>query len=139
ELAAMRAPLIFLTAALALGACHKAPTNAATATAIPGAGDPQLAAGLWAERVSDRSGAAVTQYCLDPATAGTFAYFGRQLNGRCNRHDIAPAADGSWHFSTACDMGAWGKVSTEGVMHGDFKSHYVIEANSQAMDAANPA
>jgi hypothetical protein len=49
---------------------------------------------------------------------------------------MARAADGSWHFSTACDMGAGGRVSTEGVLHGDFASHYTIEAQSQTVGAA---
>jgi hypothetical protein len=50
---------------------------------------------------------------------------------------MAEAADGSWHFSTSCDMGALGKVATEGVMEGDFNSHYQVEARSQTVGAAD--
>ncbi len=137
----MRASLTLLAIALALGACHKgggAGTSSSSA-AIPGAGEPRLASGLWEQRVSDRHGAAVTQLCLDDASAGALAYFGRQLNNRCTRHDMAQASDGSWHFATQCDMGAGGKVATEGVMRGDFKSRYQIEALSQTTGAASPA
>jgi len=124
-------------AILALGACHRGGGAASSQTAIPGAGEAQRAAGLWVEKVADRHGVATTQYCLDQASAGRLSYLGRQLNGKCSRHDMARAADGSWHFATACDMGAWGKVATEGVIKGDFASHYTVEATSQTVDAAD--
>jgi hypothetical protein len=130
-------PLLALVAVAALGACHK-PTPAQTASApISAAAGPQLAAGLWEQKVSDRRGVAVFRYCLDGTASASLAAFDRQLNSRCARHDMAKAADGSWHFSTSCDMGAAGKVATEGVVHGDFQSHYVVETRSQTVGAAD--
>lgn len=130
--------LLALALAAALGACNRTPhaqANADSATVTLPTG-PQIASGLWAQRVSDSHGARETRYCLDAAAAGALASFDRQLGGRCTRHQMARAADGSWHFSTACDMGAWGKVATEGVMRGDFASHYQVEAQSQTVGAS---
>ena len=139
----MRAPNRLLALALlaALGACNRTPhahASADSATLALPTG-PQIASGLWAQRVADSRGAHETRYCLDAAAASTLASFDRQLGGHCRRQEMARAADGSWHFSTACDMGDWGKVATEGVMHGDFARHYTIEAQSQTVGAAQDA
>src|SRR5471032_2647124 len=121
-----------------LGACHRtAPMPSADVATISVTGGPQLGAGLWSQSVSDRRGVKTLRYCLDAASAGALAAFNRQLNGRCSRHDIAKAADGTWRFSTSCDMGQAGKVATEGVMRGDFNAHYFVEAESQTVDAAD--
>ncbi|HTX48136.1 MAG TPA: DUF3617 family protein [Caulobacteraceae bacterium] len=118
-------------AGAALGACHKhAPPPRLDAVAIPGASGAQLAPGLWVEAISDRRGVVQTRYCLDPTTAGRLAYLGGQLNSHCARRDMAQGSDGAWHFATSCDMGRWGKVSTEGVIRGDFRSHYTVEART---------
>jgi hypothetical protein len=117
--------------AVALGGCHKrAPAPRLDSVTIPGAGGVQLNPGLWVEALSDRRGVVETRYCLDPTTAGRLAYLGGQLNNRCSRHDMAQGGDGAWHFATTCDMGRWGKVSTEGEMRGDFRSHYTVEART---------
>jgi hypothetical protein len=139
----MRAPnrLLALALVAALGACNRTPHAhaAADGATVALAAAPRVAGGLWAQRVSDSHGAREIRYCLDDNAASTLAVFDRQLAGRCSRHDMARAADGSWRFSTACDMGAWGKVATEGVMHGDFARHYVVEAQSQTVGAAQSA
>jgi hypothetical protein len=130
--------LLALALLAALGACNRtaAPPSADVAT-LSVAGGPQQASGLWSQSVSDRRGVRTMRYCLDAAAAGALAAFNRQLNGRCSRHDIAKAADGAWHFSTSCDMGPGGKVATEGVMRGDFHSHYFVEAETQTVGAAD--
>ena len=71
-----------------------------------------------------------------PIPAAAFAALNASLAGHCNRHDMAQAADGGWRFSTSCDMGQGGQVATEGVAHGDFASHYTVEAHSQTVGAA---
>jgi hypothetical protein len=130
--------LLALALVATLGACNRTPhAHAADDSAsVAIAAGPHVAGGLWAQRVSDSRGSHETRYCLDAAAASTLASFDRQLGGRCSRHDMAQAADGSWHFSTACDMGAWGKVATRGVIQGDFARHYTIEAQSQTVGAA---
>jgi len=138
----MRAIDRFLALALlaALGACNRTaqPPSADVAT-LSVAGGPQQAPGLWLQSVSDRRGVKTMRYCLDASAAAALATFNRQLNGRCSRHDIAKAADGTWRFSTSCDMGAGGKVATEGVMRGDFHAHYFVEAETQTVGAADIA
>jgi Protein of unknown function (DUF3617) len=134
----MRTPkqLLMLAAMAALGACHRTAVAPTADVAISVSG-PQQAAGLWSQTVSDRHGARTLRYCLDTASASAMAAFNRQLDGRCSRHDVAKAADGAWHFSTSCEMGAAGKVATEGVMRGDFHNHYFVEAESQTIGAAD--
>src|ERR1700722_1419334 len=105
--------LLMFAALAALGPCHRtAPTPSADVATISVTGGPQLAPGLWSQTVSDRHGAKTLRYCLDAASAGATPAFTRQPDVRSPRHDIAKAADGTWHFSTSCDMGAGGKVAT---------------------------
>jgi hypothetical protein len=135
----MREPLPLLALALAgaLVGCnrHGAPADDTAKIALPPAG-PSVAAGLWSQTVSDSHAPRETRYCLDPASAGALSALDTHLSKGCSRHDMAQASDGSWHFSTACDMGAWGKVTTAGVMKGDFASHYTVEADTQTVGAA---
>jgi hypothetical protein len=133
--------LLALAVMAALAACNRTSQSHtdAGATTVALQNGPHVAAGLWSQRVSDSRGAAETRYCLDAASAGALASFAHQLAGRCGRHDMAQAADGSWRFATSCDMGAWGKVSTEGVMRGDFARRYTVEAQSQTAGAADAA
>ena len=136
----MRAAIPVLTLAMlaALGACHRtAPTPSADVATISVTGGPQLGAGLWSQSVSDRHGVKTLRYCLDAASSGALAAFNRQLDGRCSRRDMAMATGGIWRFATSCDMGAGGKVATQGVIRGDFRTHYFIEAESQTVGAAD--
>ncbi len=139
----MRAPnrLLALALAAALGACNRTPHAhaAADSASVALASGPQVASGLWAQRVSDSRGAHETRYCLDAAAAATLASFNRQLGGRCSRNDMARAADGSWRFATTCETAAGSKIATEGVMHGDFARRYVVEAQSESVGAAPSA
>ncbi|HEY1752201.1 MAG TPA: DUF3617 family protein [Caulobacteraceae bacterium] len=140
----MRVPtrLAAVVALVALAACNRTGAHAGQGVNTPIAAaptGPAIAAGLWTQKVSDHHGVQVTRYCVDASGAGALAAFDRQLNGQCARHDMARAADGAWHFSTACDMGSWGKVSTIGAMHGDFASHYQVEVETQTVGAADAA
>jgi hypothetical protein len=131
-------PVLTLAMLAALAACHRtAPMPSADVATISVTSGPQLGPGLWSQSVSDRHGIKTLRYCLDAASAGALAAFNRQLDGRCSRRDMAMAADGTWRFSTSCDMGAAGKVATEGVIRGDFRTHYFVEAESQTVGAAN--
>jgi len=133
-------PILAVAALAALGACHRTEPTATAITPIQASSPgPAQTPGLWVQRVSDRRGARVTKICLDAGAAGALASFDQGLSGHCSRRDMARAADGSWHFSTSCDMGPWGKVATEGVMRGDFASHYVVEARSQTVGAVQTA
>jgi hypothetical protein len=131
-------PVLTLAVLVALGACHRTtPMPSADMATISVTGGPQLGAGLWSQSVSDRRGVKTLRYCLDAAAAGALAAFNRQLDGRCSRRDMTVDAGGTWRFSTSCDMGVGGKVSTEGVIRGDFQTHYFIEATTQTAGAAD--
>lgn len=123
-------PILAFAALLSLGACNR--THAGAKVAIPTADTattgPQMAAGLWRQRVTGGQGVSVTRYCLDAGAAGALASFNQQLGDGCSERQMALASDGAWHFRTACEAGAAGKVVTEGVMRGDFASHYVVQA-----------
>ncbi|HZZ89712.1 MAG TPA: DUF3617 family protein [Caulobacteraceae bacterium] len=139
EASAMRATHCFLSAAafVGLAACNHPQSATSGAATVTVASGPQQAAGLWSQNVADSHGVQSIRYCLDGGAASALAAFDRQLSGRCSKHAIAQAADGTWRFSTTCDMGLAGKVATEGVMRGDFRSHYFIEAQSQTIGAAD--
>jgi hypothetical protein len=131
-------PVLTLAVLAALGACHRtASMPSAEVAMISVTGGPQLGPGLWSQSVSDRHGVKTLRYCLDAASAGALAAFNRQLDGRCSHRDMTVAAGGIWRFSTSCDMGAAGKVATQGVIRGDFQTHYFIEAESRTVGAAD--
>ena len=72
----MRAPIRLLALAFvaALGACNRTPqghTSADGGASVALPTGPQVASGLWAQRVSDSRGARETRYCLDAAAAST--------------------------------------------------------------------
>jgi hypothetical protein len=127
-------PILALAALAALGACNR--THPGAKVAIPAAATqppgPQMAAGLWRQRVTGGQGVSVTRYCLDAGAASALASFNQQLSGNCPEHQMALSSDGAWRFRTACETAAWGKVVTEGAMRGDFASHYVVEAARQS-------
>jgi hypothetical protein len=128
------AALASLATLAALGACNR--THGGAKVAIPAADTapaaPQIAPGLWRQRVTGARDVSVTRYCLDAGTASALVAFNQQLAGRCAEHQMALGADGAWRFRTACDT-AMGKLVTSGAMHGDFASHYVVEAQQQSV------
>jgi hypothetical protein len=136
-------PIVALAALLSLGACNR--THSGAKVAIPAAdtaagpqaaAGPQMPAGLWRQRVSGAEGVSVTRYCLDAGAAAALASFNQQLSGHCGERQMALMGDGAWHFRTACDAGAAGKLVTEGTMRGDFATHYVVEAAQQGPGGA---
>ena len=132
-------PILALAALAALGACNR--THSGAKVAIPAAetapAGPQMAAGLWRQRVTGEAGVSITRYCLDAGAAGALASFNQQLADHCPEHQMALGPDGAWRFHTACDAGAGRKMVTEGVMRGDFASHYVVEAARHSAGGAS--
>jgi hypothetical protein len=126
--------LAALAALAALSACNR--THGGAKVAIPAADSapagPQMAAGLWRQRVAGPQGVSVTRYCLDAGAASALASFNQQLSSRCRERQMALGADGAWRFRTACDT-AMGKLVTSGAMRGDFANHYVVEAQQQSV------
>jgi hypothetical protein len=125
-----------LLGAIALAACDRpdVPIKPGPA-APPAAAAPTLAAGFWQQTVTDRHGPQITRLCVDATTASTLASFDHLLGTHCVRSQMTQGPDGAWKFSTACDMGPSGKVSTEGTMRGDFAKSYDIDILSQRVGA----
>ena len=73
------------------------------------------------------------------ATDQRLSLIGRQTNDQnCQKHLMTRQPDGSWRFSTVCDMGSGGVVSAEGVATGDFAPHYQMKAEQSTTGAAVP-
>lgn len=131
---------IGLAALVALAACQKPPaTSVTTPISPPAAASSAKASGLWVERVAERGRVSVTRLCLDAASARQLAALGGQLSGRCHGQSVTASDAGGWRFSSQCDMGAWGKVATDGVAQGDFTRHYEVDALAQTSGAAETA
>lgn len=129
--------ILALAALAALGACNRPASTATTVTApISPPAAPPKTPGLWIERVSAGGAAQVTRLCLDAASAQQLSALGAKLAGQCRGPGMAPSDAGGWRFSTQCDMGAWGKVATDGVARGDFTRHYEVDALSETSGAA---
>lgn len=123
--------LVGLAALAAVGACNRArpPATSVTTPIAPSAPTtPVKAGGLWVERIEDAGRVSVTQLCLDAASAKQLAALGDRLAARCRQRTVTPSDAGGWRFSSQCDMGAWGKVATDGVARGDFARHYQLDA-----------
>jgi hypothetical protein len=132
----MRRALMILAGALVLGACHKpAETGGGAQAQIP-----RRKAGLWQESVlRDGKPMAMGQSrtCADPNKDNRASVFGRKLgHGICPNHTIVRNADGSYTFTSTCDMGPAGKVSARGQASGDFSSVYRVRAESDVTGAA---
>lgn len=125
----MRAmPIIAALAAASLFACDR-PNDGSASARIGRAAEAGPAAGLWRQRVADSRGVVETRYCLDAAAARTLINLDAQLSGGCARLEETRSADGSWRFVTEC-AGAGGRLRTKGSLRGDFRTRYLVEAES---------
>jgi hypothetical protein len=140
-------------AALALCACQKkdanAPASAASGTAAPAAAPTPVAAGdmpharpgLWKMAETMDGGRHVdVQMCIDEKSAADMAALAGNAakDNKCH-HAVSRGADGSINISGACDMGQYGKSTTNGVMRGDFNSHYTVHMDNTMSGSQIPA
>ena len=133
-------------ALFALTACHRhdeassapAASNAAIASATPATTPPPVVAddrphrepGLWEQHISvdGHEGVQTIQLCIDKASDGKLSlYSARAAAGHCDTNQIMRKTDGSWAFSSVCDMGSGGKVTTAGTITGDVSRAYTLE------------
>lgn len=145
------AVLASLSLALVVSACNRkdaegeAPpageaagsSNSAAAPATP----PKRRPGLWEMRTSmqDVDFVQTTRVCLDEATEAKLSMFGANVTkDMCEKNLVTRQIDGSWRFSSVCDMGSGGKTTTSGVATGDFSSKYQVRAESSTTGAATP-
>ena len=133
----MRRALILGVGLLALAGCQQKPDATAAVSDAPKASatstltnPPKRKPGLWAQTVSTQGMTQTMKLCLDEATEAKLTVWGQQSGkDMCARSEITPTA-GGWSFTSECDMGEAGKVSTTGKVTGDFNSKYVIKATS---------
>ena len=143
-------------ALVALTACHRrdeaastapasgAPAAASAASAAPPAAlptKPHRQPGLWEQHVSidGLEGVQTSQLCIDAASEDQLSlYSARATSGRCETNQILRKLDGTWAFSSVCDMGSGGKVTTAGTITGDVTRAYTVQADSTTVGAGVP-
>ncbi len=125
---------LFTTLSLAAGAGLAGCDAPAQLSAVHNASDPwpTRKAGLWAQTFI-RDGHALraheTLVCLDGGPITDVGGWGRRLGAHDCDHHVVHAVDGSYHFTSACQLPAGATLTTRGVASGDFTSNYRIQAD----------
>jgi len=139
--------LVISASALTLAACNKpkdAKPPAAAGEAPAAAGPLDLSAthrkpGLWKQTVTSAGVSQTMRLCTDAATEQKFAVWGGQASkDMCSEQKLTRGLGGEINFTSVCDMGTGGKTTTEGVMKGDFKTRYTVEAKTVTTGAGAP-
>lgn len=141
----MRHILVLAAAAAAISACQRqeeaaesvaeAPVAAATAEA---AARPQRRAGLWEQTITVGEMTQSTRICLDAATDEQLSMFGQQGGDDACRQQAMTRVGDQWRFTSVCDMGSGGTVTTEGAATGDFQTRYEVTARTRTEGADVP-
>jgi hypothetical protein len=151
----MRAALTVLalcTVTLGAAACTKdkkadeanapaAGTPAAPSAASPAtpAGLPRRKPGLWEMTMTmqgEDQPPMVTRMCLDAATEAKSSIWGNEMTrDMCSKNEMRRQLDGSWKFSSVCNMGSGGVTRSEGTATGDLTNNYVIRMKSSTSGA----
>lgn len=139
---------VLAVSALALAACGKkdsdkaAPVPGAASEAPAGADDitaPTRKAGLWRQTVTSAGVTQTMRLCTDEATEAKFSVWGGQASkDMCSKQEVKRGLTGDITFTSVCDMGSGGKVTTTGSMKGDFASKYTVTAKSVTEGAGAP-
>lgn len=149
----MRAALTALalcTVALGAAACTKdkqaeeanapaAPPAAAPATPAGPTALPRRKPGLWEMTMTlhgEDQPPMVTRMCLDAATEAKSSIWGNEMTREmCSKNEMRRQLDGSWKFSSVCNMGSGGVTRSEGSATGDLTTNYVIRMKSSTSGA----
>lgn len=142
---------LLATAALVLTACGQketakapgdaagAPAPAASAAVAGPATPPPRKPGLWTQTVSMGDFNQTTRLCLDETTDKAMSIWGAQMSkDMCEKNEMTRGLDGSWRFTSVCDMGSGGKSTTSGLASGDFNTKYKVEAETTTEGASAP-
>jgi hypothetical protein len=143
------AALMIGASALTLSACHKKEAANAPAASAPATGaaakkapvpTPQRKPGLWKQTMS-MEGLPFSQtvtLCLDAQSDKQVAWWAQQgARSGCAKNDVAQQADGSWKFSSVCELAGGVKMQSEGTASGDFSSKYRLTATTTTSGAKN--
>jgi len=106
---------------------------------VPAMVAPARRPGLWEQRVSNGDTLQVGRICLDPEVDRKLSWWGVQATADiCARNLVTHRPDGRWQFSSVCDLGSGGTVTTSGIVSGDFTAHYQFRGQSSTVAAAVP-
>jgi len=101
---------------------------------------PTRKPGLWTQTMSLDGADAIQsmKLCLDQASDAKIAWWGQQgVRGHCDKNEITKNPDGSWSFSSSCQVGGVRTVST-GRAVGNFEDSYQVTAETTTSGAPQP-
>ena len=132
----MRALVVVGLSTLTLSGCDAGERPAQVAATLP---SPK--AGLWRETLMrDGHGLALVgdlRACLDSDARKRLSMLGDKAEkGMCKDRTVTRDADGGYHFSSSCDMGPAGHVTTQGELTGDLASRYRVHTQSDTTGAS---
>lgn len=125
---------------LAAAACSKKPNEAEGKASSTVVEVPKRKPGLWKQTllVEGVDELQTVQLCLDEASDPKLAWWGQQgFKQACSKNDISRQPDGSWKFSSVCEVGGV-KTTNDGAAVGDFNARYQLRADSTTTGSAIP-
>ena len=141
-------------ALVCLGACNKPAGTASSSPSVAAApaapaspvtlqSIPHRRPGLWSQSMTMTGQPAqmpTIQVCVDEASEAKMSMISQQTkDSKCAPPQLTRNLDGSIAFTTNCDMGAIGKISTTGTVKGDFNSAYTVAMTSVSTGGASGA
>jgi hypothetical protein len=140
-----------LVAAASLAACSKKPSvpdkpNSpkpvveATAPDKPmaSAAMPHRKPGLWSQTMATRGMTQTSKICIGADTDTKMSAWGQAMGkSACSKNDFHPTATG-WAFTSECDMGEAGHISSKGEATGDFNGGYTMKVTSVTTGSSMP-
>ena len=118
-------------------AASSAAASAAPVGAVPA--KPRRKPGLWEQHLSEGGTDTVqtSQVCIDDATEQKLSMAGAQPSREsCKTYQLTRKPDGSWAFSSVCNLGSGGVVTTAGTVTGDFATAYKVRSETTTKGAA---
>ena len=116
------------------------PTPGAPVASTAPPAEPHRRDGLWEQKMTvDGAGFTQTmQVCLDKSLAEKTALGSQTARSKCSTYSLNRQLNGDWVFTSPCDMGQGGTITTHGLIHGDFDSSYMMQADAVVSGAAMP-
>lgn len=92
--------------------------------------------GLWSHTTAVAGMNQTSKICIDEKTDAEFSAFGQKMaKDACSDQRMTRRLDGSIEFSSTCNLGAGGTVTSQGVATGDFNSRYQVKMTSTTTGA----
>lgn len=133
------AAMLLGATSLTLAACEGETPESKTKAAAPAVVEtPKRKPGLWKQTmtIEDIGASQVANICLDPDTDSKLSWWAQQgVRGGCAKNEVAKQPDGSWAFSSACELVGGVNMTTEGNAVGDFQESYTVTARTTTTGA----